>query len=109
MVAAVNEGLKWPRGSERRHWRGQQALQTVQYLRENYKYPEDVVQHWAAGGDNSFASVAERIKEIPRDGPWISFKICDMLERVVGNTVDFSTCAFGVYKEPRGGGPHSDW
>lgn len=101
MVAAVNEGLKWPRGSERRHWRGQQALQTAHYFREKYKYPEDVVQHWAAGGDKSFTSVTERIKEIPRYGPWIAFKLADMLERVMGHSVDFGSCAFGVYKEPR--------
>jgi len=101
MVAAVNDCLKWPRGSERRHWRGQQAIQTVQYLRDKYKHPEDVVNHWANGGDNSFTAVTKRVQEIPIFGPWIGFKACDMLERVMGNTVDFSTCTFGVYKEPR--------
>jgi hypothetical protein len=101
MVAAVNEGLQWPRGSERRHWRGQQALQTAHYLRERYTYPEDVVQYWATGGESSFTSVTNRIKEIPRYGPWIAFKIADVLERVMGHRVDFSTCAMGVYKEPR--------
>jgi hypothetical protein len=101
MVAAVNEGLKWPRGSERRHWRGQQALQTVTYLRQTYTYPEGVVDHWAAGGDNSFEAVTDRVKEIPRYGPWIAFKMADMLERVMGIHVNFASCAMGVYKEPR--------
>ena len=101
MTAAINEGLQWPRGSERRHWRGKQALQTVTYLRESYKYPEDVVNHWANGGDNSFTAVSTRVKEIPRFGPWISFKAGDMLERCLGNPVDFSSCAMGVYSEPR--------
>jgi hypothetical protein len=100
-VAAVNEGLYWPRASERRHWRGKQALETVRYLRDKYKYPEDVVGYWASGGNNSFSAVADRVKEIPRFGPWISFKVCDMLERCLGHSVDFSTCSMGVYKEPR--------
>lgn len=108
MTAAVNEGLKWPRGSERRHWRGKQALKTVTYLRETYKYPEDVVTYWAGPGPdskwpgrNSFIAVTDRVKEIPIYGPWIAFKVADMLERCLGHFVDFSTCAMGVYKEPR--------
>ena len=101
MVAAVNDGHKWPRASERRHWRGQQALHTVTYLRNKYRYPEDVVGYWATGGDASFTAVTDRVKEIPIFGPWIAFKLADMLERVMGHQVDFSTCAMGVYKEPR--------
>lgn len=100
-VAATNEGRHWPRGSERRHWRGAQAQDTVTYLRDKYRHPEDVVLYWAKGGNSSFSSITDRIKEIPRFGPWISFKLADMLERVMGHTVDFGSCAMRLYKEPR--------
>src|ERR1700733_7190556 len=46
-AAAVNEGLLWPRGSERRHWRGQNALNTVNHFINNFSgRPEDVVEYW---------------------------------------------------------------
>ena len=101
-TAATNEGLVWPRGSERRHWRGANAQATVDYLRARYATPESLVAYWAAG-DTRFPAVAARVEEIPSYGPWISFKTCDMLERVMGHRVDFTDGCLGIYEEPRKG------
>lgn len=98
--AALNEGLYWPRGSERRHWRGANALKTVEYLQAWGASPEQVVQYWGTCKP-AFNEVAQRVREIPAYGPWIAFKVADMLERVMGYEVDFSNCTLGIYDEPR--------
>ena len=99
-VAAVNKGLYWPRGHERRHWRGAQALRTVAYFKATYRRPEDVVAEWLEGS-MTFSAVTERIRALPQYGPWVAFKVADMIERVLGCYVNFDDCAMGVYKEPR--------
>ena len=99
-TAATNEGLRWPRGSERRHWRGANAQATIDYGRSKYATPEEVVKYWATGS-LKFSAVSARVRELPAYGPWIAFKVADMLERVMFMPVDFSDCALGVYDEPR--------
>lgn len=98
--AAVNKGLRWPRGSERRHWRGSNATKSVHYLSQRFSTPEAAVGYW---NRPSFQDVAKHVQETPSYGPWIAFKVADMLERVMGMPVDFRDCALGVYKEPRAG------
>lgn len=100
-LAADNPNLAWPRGTERRHWRGENAQKTMRYIRMSYEKPEDVVARWSKPTSLSFNSVAARVKELPAYGPWIAFKVADLLERVAGVPVDFSDCALGVYDEPR--------
>lgn len=101
-IAATNYGLAWPRGSERRHWRGANAQATVNYFKARYETPEDVVSYWGRSkGMLTFNVVSERVRELPAYGPWIAFKVADMLERVMGVSVDFSDCALGIYDEPR--------
>jgi Alpha-glutamyl/putrescinyl thymine pyrophosphorylase clade 2 len=104
--AAVNEGLKWPRGSERRHWRGRAAVECVAWLRKRYKLPEGAADMWAMpemNGVRSCAKVLRNVQETPYYGPWIAFKVADLLERVAGVPVDFSQFELGVYSEPRKG------
>jgi hypothetical protein len=101
-IAARNPKLAWPRGSERRHWRGDNAMATWEYLAEHYKKPEDVVDYWMSGS-LSFRAVSERVREIPGFGPWIAFKVADLLERVMEMPVNFDDCELGVYSEPRKG------
>lgn len=106
--AAVNAGTPkpWPRGAERRHFRGQQAVDAVAALVDRYKAPEgfvDYVLHPADGARPTFGGVTARVQEHRGFGPWIAFKIADMGERIFGAPVDFSNCEFGVYKDPRQG------
>ena len=101
-AAAINKDLYWPRGHERRHWRGAQALRTVAYFKQHYRRPDDVIAEWLTG-DMTFAAVAERVHKLPQYGPWAVFKVADLIDRVLGHKVDFSNCAMGVYSEPRKG------
>lgn len=112
--AAVNEGLKWPRGSERRHWRGKASVEGTQWISARYSTPETLVAYWATGSvqwytglkrkqQSTFVEVFKRVQELPYYGPWIAFKVADLLERVMGYPVDFSSFELGVYEEPRKG------
>jgi len=99
--AAANEKKFWPRGTERRHWRGQQAIRSVDSLINLSKRDAtSLVQIWSAP---TFKQVAQRVQQARGFGPWISFKVADMFERVIGVDVDFSDCELGFYSEPRKG------
>jgi len=97
-------GDRWPRTPPRRHWRGKKATDAVTALRKRYKKPEDMVDYII--GDTNFASpttfksVTKRVQEHPMFGPWIGFKIADMIERVLGQPVDFDHAAVFMFKDP---------
>lgn len=112
--AVVNEGVPkpYPRGAERRHFRGAQAWAAYQYLRGQYKSPLEATEGLLglAGkpmgqgpGVMTYASVSGAVQTHTGFGPWIAFKIADMAERVLGYPVDFSDCHLGIYKDPRQG------
>lgn len=104
--AAVNEGLKWPRGAERRHWRGANSVRSAEYLNRSFKNPEDTFAYWcrALGRDlTTYKAVSGRVQEAVAFGPWIAFKVADIGERVLGYDIDFSDCELGIYKDPRQG------
>lgn len=109
MVAAVNEeptpvGGRWARGHERRHYRGKNAIESVFALRSRYgQRPEDMVWYIAQGGKDErlpFKLVSDRAQEHRGFGPWIGFKIADMLDRVLGIPVDFDQAAVFMFKDP---------
>lgn len=99
-IAATNTGLVWPRGSERRHWRGANAQATIDFIKDRYTNSSEITKFWSTG-PLTFSAVASRVRTLPAYGPWIAFKVADMLERVLNIPVDFSDCALGVYDEPR--------
>lgn len=98
-TTVLNDMQPWPRGEERRHFRGKQALRAAKYMSQ-YR-PEDIVNSWFIKPD--FRSVAAAVRTIPIYGPWIAFKLADMGERVLRLPIDFSNCTLGIYKEPRAG------
>lgn len=108
LTAAHNElpspaGGRWPRGKERRHARGAQGVNMVAHLRQRYgSRPEDMVADMAelAVGGVMFAELATRIKSHVLFGPWIAFKVCDMLERVCGLPVNFEHADVFMFKDP---------
>lgn len=72
--------------------------------------PEKVVHHMFSSLD--YQSCVDRIQEIPMFGPWISWKACDMGERVLGFKVDFSQASLAIYRDPRQGAAlllYGDW
>lgn len=114
---AENHSRRWPRGTERRHFRGANAVNLIADLESKYPKPSDLVRYLADGmmpndaipttpfpmshcKPRTFKVVAERAQQHVGFGPWIAFKIADMLERVMGYTVDFSDCLLGVYRDP---------
>jgi len=99
--ALAPTGERWPRGHERRHWRGQQAIASCIELTRQYPYPEQMVVTLRAAG-HEYAAVSAKAQEHRGFGPWIAFKICDMLDRCLDHRVNFATeAAFnGIFKDP---------
>lgn len=93
-----------PRGTERRHFRGQKAVKAVEWIADACPEPEDAI--WSlvdAGRPPTFRDISERIQTWPLFGPWIAFKAVDMLDRCAGVAVNVSDCALEMYKEPVAG------
>lgn len=87
----------WPHGRERRHFRGAAAAKALKYL-VNFGSPEQVVDYMTQGSDFQF--VASRVQQFPLFGPWISWKVADMAERVLALPIDFSDATLGIYRDP---------
>lgn len=114
MKVAVNEGFNldstkpFPRGGERRHYRGAQAVASMASLISLYpKGAEQAVEGFIGAPQgyacHTYKSVAAAVQKHRGFGEWIAFKIADMSERVLGYDTDFSDCHLGIYKDPRQG------
>lgn len=113
MAAAVNttsiDGTKpYPRGGERRHYRGAQAIASMASLISLYPKGAEQAVEGFIGAPHGYAchtykSVASAVQKHRGFGEWIAFKIADMSERVLGYDTDFSDCHLGIYKDPRQG------
>jgi len=100
---------RWPRGAERRHFRGRTSANGIDCLHK-FGSPEKVVEYMLE--PCTFSGITERVKEFSGFGPWIAFKIADMAHSVFGLDVDYSDCTLGIYKDPRQGAAlilHGDW
>lgn len=89
-----------PRGAERRHFRGVACLDCIRWFSKRYPEPLRLLEQLA------LAKTFRRIKRIvtcwPMFGPWIAFKIADMMERVVGVPIRFERRdVVDFYEEPR--------
>lgn len=106
------DGGRWPRGSERRHFRGEAAVNAVAKMKARWlTMPERAVHDIAYGvppnqvtpvsdRPQPFAEVAARAKGLPLFGPWIAFKVCDMLDRLGIAPVDFDEAAVFMFDDP---------
>lgn len=94
-------GGRWPRGRERRHFRGALATSSVLGLVRRYSTPEEAVEYMV--GAYSLAGVSDRVEAHRGFGPWISFKVADMAERVLGREVSFTEGEVMMFKDPRQG------
>jgi hypothetical protein len=93
-------GGRWPRGHERRHWRAKNAVATVDDLINKYgSQPEGMVERCAQGAPK-FSSVNIHVQSHVGFGPWMSFKVADMLDRVCGIPVDFTQPDVFMFKDP---------
>lgn len=91
-------GGRWERGHERRHFRGAAAVSAVSEMSSDQ--PEGIVKDMIDRAP-SFQAVSAQARLLPLFGPWISFKVCDMLDRVLGVTVDMEQAHVFMFKEPR--------
>lgn len=99
----------WPRGHERRHFRGEAAVKALRHL-EWRGTPEAVVDNMTL--HPTFQEIAKHVQSYVLFGPWISWKVADMAERVLCYDIDFSDCELGIYKDPVQGAAlikHGDW
>lgn len=113
MVAAQNEPTvlhplgyeaRWPRGSERRHFRGQQAVNAVTEMATKYPHPSSMILAILGGTRATthipFRDIVSRVKTNRGFGDWISFKVADMLDRLDIVPVSFSQAEIFMYEEP---------
>lgn len=95
---AMYDGIpKYPRGHERRHFRGDAAMRGIAGL-QSFGSPERVVDAMIC--HNSFQAISRAAQSFPQFGPWIAWKIADMTERVLCQPVDFGDAELGVYRDP---------
>ena len=109
MTAAVNEvpaptGGRWPRGSERRHFRGGQGIRAIQELTALYKRPGYMVEHIASHSLNDLVRPVEGVFRVVKShrgfGDWISFKVADMLDRCTDYPVQFDNAHVFMFADP---------
>lgn len=96
-------GGRWPRGHERRHFRGKIAMDSLEGLRGRYRHPEDFmrfVASWAKPEPIPFKIVSERTQQHRGFGDWIGFKTADLVDRVLGVPVAFDEAAVFMFKDP---------
>lgn len=104
-------GGRWPRGHERRHFRGALALKGLEDLVSKYgDRPEDMLT--ALYGRDPWTVLPPQapkvtLKDVMRQaqthygfGPWIGFKIADMLDRCLGAPVSFDQGTVFMFDDP---------
>lgn len=91
-------GTRWPRGHERRHFRGAKAVDAVGDYAD-IGTPEEIVGAMIAAGP-VYRDIREQVTRLPQFGPWIAFKVGDMLERVLGVPVDFAEADVLMFDQP---------
>ena len=102
-ASPLGKGTRWPRGHERRHARGDQAVSMVDGLKKMYgSHPEAMIDHMttAAKRAPSYEGIAKFVQTHKLFGPWIAFKVCDMIDRVLGTCIDFTEAAVFMFKDP---------
>lgn len=111
-AASAQEHLKrWPRGSERRYFRGEAAIKAVKVMWGKYlNDPAQMVRDIIGLPETTpiprtqvhlpFKEVSERAQQYPLYGPWIAFKICDMLDQLGIQPVDVDQAAVFMFDSP---------
>jgi len=90
MMAIVEGGTHWPRGVERRHFRGRIAKRAIGYLRNRFPQGAGAVIDWLIEAGPKAGDVMRRVTELPGFGEWIKWKVPDMLERLAIAPIEFS-------------------
>jgi hypothetical protein len=98
--AAAMAGNSAPRGTERRHFRGTACLDCIEWFSRRFPHPIELLELLEKA--RTFRRVRRIVSCFPMFGPWIAFKIADMLERVWGAAISFDgKDVLSFYDEPR--------
>ena len=73
-------------------------MDSVEDLRK-WETAAELVHHLQSG-DMDFAAVSKRVQNLRGFGPWIAFKVADMIDRVLCRPVDFDEAAVFMFKDP---------
>ena len=90
---------RWARGTERRGFFGHKSFNTIEALAARYRDATSLIEDLASGRP-TFGSVARKARSWGEFGPYFSFKVVDMLDRVLGVPVDVSDCDLSFEKKP---------
>lgn len=95
-------GSRWPRGSERRHFRGVKCVKAIRYFAQlGDRSPELVLRNLMSMRGFALNEVTTQVQSFPLFGPWIAFKVADILERVCEVPIKFPNDIMTFYDEPR--------
>jgi hypothetical protein len=109
--AAQNE--KWPRGTERRHFKAENSRKAITHLQKLFPTAESAVE-WVSAwdhrklsrdlgynvGDTRFEEILRRAQTWVGFGPWIAFKIADMVDAVLHVPVSFDNAVPYFFDDP---------
>lgn len=103
-VAAENKidapaRTRWPRSTERRHFRGDKCVAAIDWLAQKYPFPETPLRILAT--QPSEKMIIGEISKWPMFGPWVGFKAADLIERVYGAQIKFDPNLGLMYDSPR--------
>lgn len=96
---APTTGSRWPRGTERRHFRGAKCVDAIAWLEQRWIAPESAVRTLALQPSEKL--IIAKVIEWPMFGPWIGFKAADLIDRVYGCSVQFDPNLGLMYDSPR--------
>jgi hypothetical protein len=99
-AARAMAGNSAPRGTERRHFRGIACLDCIDWFSRRYEHPVELLKELEKA--RTFRRIKKIVTCFPMFGPWIAFKIADMMERVWGASIQFDgKDLLSFYEEPR--------
>jgi hypothetical protein len=109
----LGQKAKWPRGTERRHFRGEQSRKAIESLSKRFPEPEEAVR-WVSGltwriatpssDPEPFQDIRDRVLDWRGFGNWIAFKVADMVDAVLEVEVDFHGAEPYFFDDPMKGG-----
>ena len=91
----------YPRCPERRHFRGQNAINSVTYLQSVGL--DDLYKPLLLPRKQTAAEVMKEVQKWVGFGPWIAFKVTDMLERLGLAQIAFDTKTVFLFDSPKEG------
>lgn len=100
---------RWPRNKERRHWRGKAAVDSSIDIYQRFPKPEhllDFIRYGAAAKGSTpegvgVADIIRRTQTLVGFGPWIAFKVADMIDALGFNELDFSRSTVFMFDNPQ--------